>query len=174
MHSRDTGDRWTCRGLRSLLPLPSCLLFLPGCHGADVVCLCLLSNFMVSPLPGNEPQTALKKLYSKRLRTVVKETGLRCDGRKTNEVRTKVMHVIPRLKTDPCSRATSPSPVCGLCLCTIPVAGSHGPVFRKPCATSRMPFDVTPLPCLAAAVKVEWHRRRFAPVGTRNMSFFVL
>ncbi|CAM9488034.1 unnamed protein product [Ectocarpus sp. 6 AP-2014] len=43
--------------------------------------------------PGNgryspyDVETALKKLYSKRLRTIVKETGRRCDGRKTDEVR---------------------------------------------------------------------------------------
>ncbi|CAM9982025.1 unnamed protein product [Pylaiella littoralis] len=43
--------------------------------------------------PGNgryssyDVSTALKKLYSNRLRTVVKETGRRCDGRRTDEVR---------------------------------------------------------------------------------------
>lgn len=35
-------------------------------------------------------QTALKKLYSKRLRAIVKETGRRCDGRKTDEVKPRL------------------------------------------------------------------------------------
>ncbi|CAN0250247.1 unnamed protein product, partial [Laminaria digitata] len=32
-------------------------------------------------------QAALKKLYATRMRQLVKERGLRCDGRKTDEVR---------------------------------------------------------------------------------------
>lgn len=45
-------------------------------------------------------QVALKKLYSNRLRTVVKETGKRCDGRKTDEV--SYQHDIQRLACPPC------------------------------------------------------------------------